>query len=79
VVAHAGVRLLADVAEATGLTRACGDALAELRERPGRHDPARVVADLAVMLADGGEAICDLDVLGGQVALLGPVASDPTA
>jgi hypothetical protein len=35
--------------------------------------------DLAVMLADGGEAIADLAVLRNQQALFGPVASDPTA
>jgi Transposase DDE domain group 1 len=35
--------------------------------------------DLAVMLADGGEAISDLAVLRDQAQLFGPVASDPTA
>jgi hypothetical protein len=35
--------------------------------------------DLAVMLADGGEAIADLAVLRDQAVLFGPVASDPTA
>jgi hypothetical protein len=78
VVGHAGARLLADVAEATGLTdgqrRPAG-----LRQRRGVHDPGRVVVDLAVMLANGGEAICDLAVLRDQAALFGPVASDPTA
>jgi len=82
VIGHAGARLLgdlADVAEVTGLTAACGDALAGLRQRRGVHDPGRVAADLAVMLADGGEAISDLAVLRDQAALFGPVASDPTA
>jgi hypothetical protein len=79
VVGHAGARLLADVAEVTGLTDACGDALAGLRQRRGVHDPGRVAVDLAVMLADGGEAISDLAVLRDQAALFGPVASDPTA
>jgi hypothetical protein len=36
-------------------------------------------SDLAVMLADGGEAISDLAVLRDQAGLFGPVASDPTA
>ena len=79
VVGHAGARLLTDVAEATGLTGACGDVLAGLRRRRGLHDPGRVAVDLAVMLADGGEAIADLAVLRDQPALFGPVASDPTA
>jgi hypothetical protein len=35
--------------------------------------------DLAVMLADGGEAIADLAVLRNQADLFGRVASDPTA
>jgi hypothetical protein len=35
--------------------------------------------DVAVMLADGGEAIADLAVLRDQAELFGPVASDPTA
>jgi hypothetical protein len=79
VVGHAGARLLTDVAEVTGLAGACSDALAGLRQRRGVHDPGRVAVDLAVMLADGGEAISDLAVLRDQAALFGPVASDPTA
>lgn len=78
-VGHAGARLLADVADTTGLTEACSDALAGLRQRRGMHDPGRVAVDLAVMLADGGEAIWDLAVLRDQADLFGPVASDPTA
>jgi hypothetical protein len=37
------------------------------------------VVDLAVMLADGGEAISDLAVLRDQAQLFGPVASGLTA
>ena len=79
VVGHAGARLLADVAEVTGLTDAFSEALAGLRRRERGHDPGRVAADLAVMIADGGEAISDLAVLRDQAELFGKVASDPTA
>jgi len=79
VVAHTGARLLADLADTTGLTRALGEALAGLRQRQGGHDPGRVAVDLAVMIADGGEAIADLAVLRDQAELFGSVASDPTA
>src|SRR5437762_10462068 len=79
VVGHAGTRLLADIADATGLTGAFSEALAPLRQRRGRHDPGRVAVDVAVMLADGGEAIADLAVLRDQAHLFGAVASDPTA
>lgn len=79
VVAHAGTRLLADLADATGLTRACSDALTGLRQRDTGHDPGRVAVDVAVMLADGGQSISDLAVLRQQPAVFGPVASTPTA
>jgi Transposase DDE domain group 1 len=79
VVGHAGARLLADLADATGLSAAMSEALAPLRRRDRGHDPGRVAVDLAVMLADGGEAIADLAVLRDQSELFGPVASDPTA
>jgi Transposase DDE domain group 1 len=77
VVAHAGsvgLRLLAD---RTGLTSAVSTALAHRGCVP-QHDRGRVLVDVAVMLADGGEAIADIDVLRHQSRVLGPVASAPT-
>jgi hypothetical protein len=56
VVGHAGARLLADLADATGLTSAFSQSLAAVRQRQGGHDPGRIAVDLAVMLADGGDA-----------------------
>jgi hypothetical protein len=79
VVGHAGARLLADIADVTGLTGRFGQALAGSRQRQGGHDPGRVAVDLAVMIADGGQAIADLAVLRDQAQLFGRVASDPTA
>jgi hypothetical protein len=79
VVSHAGSRLLADLADATTLTSAFSDALHRLRPRGTGHDPGRVAVDLAVMLADGGEAIRDLAVLRDQHEVFGSVASTPTA
>jgi hypothetical protein len=79
VVSHAGSRLLADLADATGLTAAFTDALRHLRPRGTGHDPGRIAVDLAVMLADGGEAITDLALLRDQAEVFGPVASTPTA
>lgn len=79
VVGHAGARLLTDLAAATGLVDGFSDALSGLRRRQRGHDPGRVAVDLAVMLADGGQAIADLAVLRDQADLFGAVASDPTA
>ena len=79
VASHTGSRLLADLAEVTGLMDEFSDALAPLRHRRAGHDPGRVLVDLAVMLADGGEAISDLAVLRDEPGLFGPVASTATA
>jgi Transposase DDE domain group 1 len=78
-VSHAGSALLAEVADRTGLTRALSRGLAGMKERRSGHDPGRVVRDLAVMLADGGECVSDLGGLRDQLALFGKVASDATA
>ena len=78
-VAHAGTRLLADLADKTGLSSGFIQALGLGRLRRSAHDPDRVGVDLAVLLADGGEAIADLAVLRQQPRLFGPVASDATA
>ncbi|MFJ1595314.1 IS1380 family transposase [Kitasatospora albolonga] len=79
VVGHAGARLLADLADATGLTSAYSTALRPLRPRGTGHDPGRIATDLAVTVADGGEAITDLAVLRDQGEVFGPVASTSTA
>ena len=78
-VSHAGAALLGEVADRVGLTRELSSASASLRERRGRHDPGRVVRDLAVMLADGGDCLSDLRAVRDQEPLFGPVASDSTA
>ena len=78
-VSHAGSALLAQVADKTGLTRALSRELGGLRQRRGGHAPGRVIRDLAVMLADGGDCLSDLRAVRDQVPLFGPVASDATA
>lgn len=79
VVSHAGAALLAETADRIGLTKALSEGLASMRERRGAHDPGRVVRDLAVMLASGGEHLCDLAAMRDQEPLFGAVASDATA
>jgi Transposase DDE domain group 1 len=78
-VSHAGTALLAQVADVLGLTRALSLRLAVLKRRRRGHDPGRVIRDLAVMAADGGECVSDLGGLRDQQELFGPVASDSTA
>ena len=78
-VSHAGTALLGQVADKLGLTSALSVRLAGLKQRRRGHDPGRVVRDLAVMLADGGECVSDLGATRDQDALFGKVASDSTA
>jgi hypothetical protein len=78
-VSHAGTALLGQVADAVGLTSALSVRLAAIKQRRRGHDPGRVVRDLAVMLADGGECVSDLGATRDQEALFGKVASDSTA
>ena len=79
VVSHAGTALLRELAERTGLRAEYSAAADGLRRRGGGHDPGQVLVDVAVMLADGGEAIGDIAALADQPDLHGPVASPATA
>lgn len=79
IVSHAGAALLRELADLSGLTAGFTAALiSTYRGRP-IHPPGRVLADLAVMLADGGDCLADLAGLRDQAGLFGPVASHPTS
>ena len=78
-VSHAGTALVGQVADKLGLTSALSVRLAAIKQRRRGYDPGRVVRDLAVMLADGGECVSDLGATRDQDALFGKVASDSTA
>ncbi|MGO9670136.1 MAG: hypothetical protein ACLPS1_16435 [Streptosporangiaceae bacterium] len=41
------------------------------------HDQGKIVLDLAVAVALGGDCMADVAVVRAQPALFGPVASDP--
>jgi hypothetical protein len=77
VASHTGLVLLRLLADRVGLTDALSTALRRHRFWPV-HDRGRVLTDVAVMIADGGEAIADIDVLRHQDAVLGPVAAPAT-
>jgi len=79
VVAHAGARLLCDLAEGVGLTAGLSAAMAPTKQRRRGHDRGQVLVDLAVAIADGATSISDLRVLANQPSLFGEVASTATA
>jgi hypothetical protein len=76
IVSHAGLVLLRQLADRTGLTGGLSRALASRRLLI--HDRGRVLADLACAIADGAEVISDFRVLADQQELSGLVASVPT-
>jgi hypothetical protein len=76
VVSHAGLALLRQLADRTGLTAGLTGALASRRLLV--HDRGRVLADLACAIADGAQVISDFRVMSDQRELFGPVASAPT-
>jgi hypothetical protein len=75
---RAGTALLSGLADKLGLTEGLITAL-RCHVRKVRHEPGRIVRDLAVLLADGGDCLSDLGALRDQQVLFGPVASDATA
>jgi len=77
VVSHAGSALPRLLADRVGLTGALSAALAR-RDFVPVHDRGRVLTDLGVLLADGGQRISDIVVLRDQGELFGSVASAPT-
>jgi hypothetical protein len=77
-VSRAGTGLVVETSRQLGLERALAQATVGVRPS-ARHAPAGVLADLAVMLADGGTRLRHLEVLRGQPGLFGEVASVPTA
>ncbi len=77
-VSSAGVLLLAETARALGVVEALEVELGGFARRGAVHSPGKAIADLAVMLAAGGEVPADVVMLRARPHLFGPVASDPT-
>jgi hypothetical protein len=79
-VSRAGVALLRELTVETGLAHGWTEALLDTYKAfPAVHMPGRVLADLAVAIADGGDALAHLATLRDQDKLFGTVASDATA
>ena len=78
-VSHAGAALLVETARRSGLARELSARLARWRKPLATHDPGKIVGDLAIAVALGGDAAADVAASPAQPAAFGPVASDPTA
>jgi len=77
-VGQAGGVLLTETVRAAGLDQAMSAGLARWRKPIAVHDPAKIVLDLALSLAVGGDCLADVAVLRSEPGLYGLVASDPT-
>ena len=77
-VGPAGARLLTGTVRATGLDTALSRALAPWRRPLAVHDPGKIIVDLALCAALGGDHLSDLSLLRCAEEVFGPVASDPT-
>src|SRR5438094_2124447 len=77
IVSQAGGLLLTRMLEVIGLGRGLEAALERWRPTRAVHSPGKIITDLAVALALGGDCLADIAVLRAQPELCGPVASDP--
>ena len=77
-ISSAGGSLLLQTAAAAGLDVALSAGLRPWRTVRARHDPGKVLLDLAVAVALGGDCLADVAVVRAQPDLFGHVASDPT-
>jgi hypothetical protein len=77
IVSQAGGLLLAQTLRATGLDRGLVTALEPWRPLRAVHAPGKIIGDLALAVALGGDCLADVAMLRAQPELFGPVASDP--
>jgi Transposase DDE domain group 1 len=76
IVSQAGGVLLVQTARLAGLGEGLSAGLARWRAGRAVHDPGKIIADLVVALALGGDCLADVAVVRAQPELFGPVASD---
>ncbi|SCF61285.1 Transposase DDE domain group 1 [Streptomyces sp. MnatMP-M17] len=78
VVPRAGSVLLVETVRKTGLDEAISVALAPWRKPRAVHDPGKLLVDLALAVALGGDCLTDNGMLRAEPGVFGPVASYPT-
>ncbi|MFE4416002.1 IS1380 family transposase [Streptomyces sp. NPDC056821] len=78
VVSQTGSVLLVETIRKSGLDQAISAALAPWRKPRAVHDPGKILLDLALAVALGGDCLTDVAMLRSEPAVFGPVASDPT-
>ena len=78
VVSHAGGVALVETVRVSGLEGLLSQAVGSWRKPTAVHDPAKVLLDLAISLALGGDCLAAVAVVRAEPGVYGRVASDPT-
>ena len=78
VAGHGGLHVLGRFADGLGVGGCLSAALSAPGERGRVHDRGKVLVQAMLMLAGGGEACSDIEVLRAEGELFGSVASDST-
>ncbi|KFG71341.1 IS1380 family transposase [Streptomyces mutabilis] len=78
VVSQAGAVLLVETVRKAGLDQVISAALAPWRRPRAVHDPGKILLDVALAVALGGDCLADVGTLRAEPGVFGPVASDPT-
>ncbi|WP_408056169.1 transposase [Streptomyces ureilyticus] len=78
VVSQATAVLLVETARKSGLDQAISEALVPWRKPRAVHEPGKVLLDVALAVALGGDCLADVGMLRAEPEVFGPVASDPT-
>lgn len=77
-ISHAGLSILGGLLNALDFRALCEDRFSQFVPTTATHRPGKILADLTLMLAAGGEQACDVDLLRTNPGLFGPVASEAT-
>ncbi len=78
VVSQGGGVILTSMVKGSGLTAGLSQALEPWRKPFATHNPGKILTDLALSLATGGDCVSDVDRMRNQPEVFGRVASDPT-
>ncbi|MFB9164915.1 MULTISPECIES: IS1380 family transposase [Arthrobacter] len=78
VVSQGGGIVLTEMLKASGLTTGLAEALEPWRKPFATHNPGKILTDLALSMATGGDFVSDIDRLRNQPEVYGRIASDPT-
>jgi hypothetical protein len=77
-ISSSGALLLKETSRVTGLGRGLSQALSPWRPVRASHDPGKVLLDVALAVALGGDCLADVAAVRSQPQVFGTVASGPT-